>query len=751
MAKNIFPPLLAMAALAAGCSPSGDRVEQLLSRMTLEEKIGQLNLLPGDDATTGIIDKSPLAERARQGELGMVLNVMGVDKIRELQRVAVEESRMGIPLIFGQDVIHGYETVFPIPLAQACSWDLPLVERAASIAASEATASGISWVYSPMVDVACDPRWGRMAEGGGEDPWYSGQVGAAMVRGYQGRWTERNVMACVKHYALYGASEAGKDYSTVDMSRLRMFNQYLPPYRACVDAGAESVMTSFNLVDGIPATANKWLIDDVLRGQWGFDGMVVTDFSSIDEMGIHGLGDTAGNAIRALLAGTDVDMCSEAYVETLRRSVDRGLVSAAYIDNACRRVLRAKERLGLLDNPYRFCDTEREATELYADTSRAVARKLATESFVLLKNKGGVLPLREQGTIALIGPLADNRDNMPGCWAFTAKPEKYKTLREAMESRLAGKANLVYAQGSNIYLDTTLQRRAEYSRPLPIGDAAKMNVEALRAAAQADVIVVAMGEMSEMSGESSSRTDLTMPDGERELLEKLARLGKPIVLLNFAGRATVLTWEEQNLDAILNVWFGGSETADALCDVIFGDVSPSGKTVCSFPSSVGMLPYQYNHTMGGRPVADDDARGFQKYRSNYIDGSHAPLYPFGYGLSYTSFAYGDVSLSQPAMRADGQVVASVEVTNTGSRDADEVVQLYIRDIAASVARPVKELKGFRRIHLKAGESKTVSFTVGGKELEFYNYDLQKVVEPGDFDIMIGANSRDVKTARLVVE
>lgn len=750
MAKNGFLSLLALAALAAGCSPAGDRVEQLLSRMTLEEKIGQLNLLPGDDATTGVIAKTPISERAAKGELGMVLNVMGVEKIRELQRVAVEESRMGIPLIFGQDVIHGHETVFPIPLAQACSWDLPLVERAAAIAAMETSAGGISWVYSPMVDVACDPRWGRMAEGAGEDPWYAGQFGAALVRGYQGRWTERNVMACVKHYALYGASEAGKDYSMVDMSRLRMYNQYLPPYRACVEAGAGSVMTSFNLVDGIPATANKWLIDDVLRRQWGFEGMVVTDFASIDEMETHGVGDKAGNAGRALMAGTDVDMCSEAYVKTLRESVERGLVPESAIDEACRRVLRAKERLGLLDNPYRFCDTNREATERYADTSRAVARRLATESFVLLKNKGGVLPLREQGTIALIGPLADNRDNMPGCWSLSAKPEKYKTIREAMESRLAGKAKLVYAQGSNIYLDTARQRAAEFVRPLPIGDAAKMNVEALRAAAQADVVVVAMGEMSEMSGESSSRTDLTMPDGERELLEKLRRLGKPIVLLNFAGRATVLTWEEENLDAILNVWFGGSETADALCDVLFGDVAPSGKTVCSFPSSVGMLPYQYNHTMSGRPVPDD-ARGFQKFRSNYIDGSHAPLYPFGYGLSYTNFVYGDVALSQPSMRADGQVVASVEVRNTGTRDADEVVQLYIRDVAASVARPVKELKGFRRVHLKAGESQTVTFAIGGKELEFYNYDLQRVVEPGDFDIMIGPNSRDVKSARLVVE
>ena len=740
---------MAVSLLLASCS-SGDRVDELMSRMTLEEKIGQLNLLPGGDITTGEVKNSPLAEMIAKGQLGSVLNVKGCAKIRELQRVAVEESRLGIPLIFGQDVIHGHETVFPLALAQACSWDLPLMEEAARVAAQEATAAGISWVYSPMVDVCTDARWGRISEGAGEDPWYAGQVGAALIRGYQGKWTERNVMACVKHYALYGASEAGKDYNMVDMSHQRMMNQYFPPYKACVEVGAGSFMTSFNLVDGIPATANKWLIDDILRKQWGFQGFVVTDYGSIGEMRIHGVGDDETNAISALCAGTDIDMCSEAYVKTLAESVRKGLVSEKEIDTACRRVLKAKEQLGLLDDPYRFCDLDREKTEIYTEGSRATARKLAAESFVLLKNADSLLPLAQRGTIALIGPLADQRNNLPGSWSTADRPEKYKTLREEMQSRLNGKATLLCAQGSNIYNDTTRQRRAEFGRPLLIGDPAKLEAEALNIARKADVIIAAMGEMAEMSGESSSRADITMPDAEMALLKKLVALGKPVVLLNFAGRPTDLSWEDKNVTAILNVWFGGSETADAICDVLFGDVVPTGKTVNSFPRCVGQLPLYYNHTMSGRPVPDD-ADGFYKYRSNYMDTPHTPLYPFGFGLSYTTFEYSDVRLSADKMGVDGSVTASVDVTNTGKRDADEVVQLYIRDVSATIARPVKELKGFSRVSVKAGEKVTVDFPISRKDLEFYNYDLKKVVEPGEFVVMVGPNSRDVKAAMLTVE
>lgn len=748
---NLKHTTVACAALASllllGCK-SHDRIDELMSKMTLEEKLGQINLLPGGDITTGEVKNSPLAEMVAKGQLGAILNVKGCAKIRELQRVAVEESRLGIPLIFGQDIIHGHETVFPLALAQACSWDLPLIEKSASIAALEASAAGISWVYSPMVDVCGDARWGRISEGAGEDPWYAGQVGAAMVKGYQGNWSDRNVMACVKHYALYGASEAGKDYSMVDMSHVRMFNQYFPPYKACVDAGAGSFMTSFNLIDGIPATANKWLINDVLRKDWGFNGFVVTDYGSIGEMKIHGVGDDETNAIQALRAGTDMDMCSEAYIK-MAQSVKKGLISEDEINIACRRVLEAKERLGLLDDPYRFCDMDREKCEIYTETSRATARQMATESFVLLKNNN-ILPLAKKGTIALIGPLADQRNNLPGSWSTADRPEEYKTLREEMATRLNGNATLLCAQGSNIYLDTIQQRRAEFGRPLKIADQNLLETEALAIAKKADIIVAAMGEMAEMSGESSSRSDLSMPDAEMSLLKKLATLGKPIVLLNFAGRPTVLTWEDKHLDAILNVWFAGSETADAICDVLFGDVAPTGKTVCSFPRSVGQLPYFYNHTMSGRPVPDD-APGFFKYRSNYMDVHHTPLYPFGYGLSYTTYSYSDITLSANSMTPDGSITASVNVTNTGSRDGIEVVQLYIRDISASIARPVQELKAFKRIPIKAGETVTVNFPISRSDLEFYNHDLQQVLEPGDFLVMLGPNCRDVKLAPFKVQ
>lgn len=750
MKRTTLPALALLALLASGCSQSADRVGELMSRMTLDEKIGQLNLLPGGDLTTGAVLNSPLAEKAKAGELGAVLNVKGADKIRELQRVAVEESRLGIPILFGQDVIHGNETVFPIPLAQACSWDTALVRMSAAVAASEASATGIAWTYSPMVDVCNDPRWGRVAEGAGEDPFLSGEMGAAMVRGYQGNWSDRNVMACLKHYALYGASEAGKDYSYVDMSHVRMYNHYFPSYKRCVEAGVGSVMTSFNLVDGVPATGNKWLVDDVLRKEWNFDGFVVTDYGSINEMLIHGVGTPESNAAQALKAGTDMDMCSEAFVKRLKVCLQNGTVSMADIDKACRRVLEAKEKLGLFDDPYRFCQEGREAADLYTDANRAIARQMATETFVLLKNEANILPLRPQGTIALIGPLADTRNNLPGMWSTADKPEKYATLRERLVERTQGKAQILYAQGSNIYDDAKLQAEIEFGRPIERVDKDKALAEALSIARKADVVVMAIGEMAEMSGECASRTDLTLPDAQADLLRAIVATGKPVVMLNFSGRATVLTWENENVDAIMNVWFAGSETGDAICDVLFGDVSPSGKLVCSMPQCVGQLPLYYNHTMSGRPVPEG-ADHFYKYQSNYLDVRNDPLFPFGFGLSYTTFSYSDVALSQSEMTADGSITASVTVSNTGSRDAAEVVQLYIRDLSASIARPVRELKGFRRVNLKAGESAKVEFTITRQQLEFYNSDLQKVVEPGAFQVMIGPDSRHHGVAEFVVK
>ena len=724
-------------------------VDNLMAKMTLKEKIGQLNLLPGGDITTGQAMNSPLGALAAKGELGAILNVKGQDKIRELQEIAVKKSRLGIPMIFGQDVIHGYETVFPIPLAQACSWDLVAIEEGARISAKEATAQGISWVYSPMVDVSIDPRWGRIAESAGEDPLLNGLVGAALIRGYQGNYGPENAMACVKHYALYGAAEAGRDYNTTDMSRVRMYNQYFLPFKMAVEAGAGSFMSSFNIVDGIPATGNKWLLTEVLRNQWKFDGFLATDYGAINEMSVHGIGEQDVCTAQALKAGTDMDMCSGAYTNQLEKCLNNGTVTIADIDLACRRVLEAKYKLGLFKDPYRFCDKKRATKDMYTAESRLAARNFAAKTFVLLKNQNNLLPLKKEGKIALIGPLGDTRNNLPGMWSTGDKPEKYTTLKEAMQKALKGKATVTYAQGSNIYRDAQTQKGASFGREITRVDDSQAKAEALRIARESDVIIAALGEMAEMSGESSSRSDLHLPDVQMELLQALVATGKPVVLLNYSGRPTILTWENENVNSILNVWYGGSETGDAICDVLFGDKVPSGKLTTTFPKSMGQIPMYYNHLNTGRPVPDG-AQEFRKYQSNYLDIRNDELYPFGYGLSYTTFSYGDITLSANSMSQTGTVKATVTVTNTGKYDADEVVQLYIRDRFASISRPVKELKGFERISLKAGESKTISFNITPDMLKFYNSDLHFVLEPGDFDIMIGPHSKSLKTAKLTV-
>ena len=756
---------IAVAALTAASAfaqklPMNEYVDQLMQKMTVEEKIGQLNLLPGGDITTGAVMNSPLAQLTAEGKLGAVLNVKGQDKIRELQRIAVKKSRLGIPLLIGQDVIHGNQTVFPIPLAQACSWDIAAIEQGARIAAKEATAQGINWVYSPMVDIAIDPRWGRVAEGAGEDPFLGSRIGEALVRGYQGNYGKENAMACVKHFALYGAAEAGRDYNTVDMSRVRMYNQYLAPYKAAAEAGAGSFMSSFNVVDGIPATCNRWLLTDLLRNEWKYDGFVVTDYGSINEAIVHGLGDQSVTSEMALKAGTDMDMCSNAFIAQLKKLLDEGRVTMAEIDLACHRVLEAKYKLGLFDDPYRFCEPKRLKTDLYTAEHRQAARDMAAETFVLLKNEelrikneesaAPLLPLRKQGKIALIGPLADNRSNMVGCWSTGDTPELYSTLKEAMERAVAGKAQVLYAQGCNIYADEDTQKGATFGRPITRVDDAKAKAEALSIAAGADVIVCAMGEMAEMSGESSSRADISLPQVQMELLRALVATGKPVVLLNFSGRPTLMSWEAENVPAILNVWFGGSETGDAICDVLFGDKSPSGHLTMTMPKALGQIPIYYNHLNTGRPVPEG-AKEYRKYQSNYIDVRNDPLYPFGYGLSYTTFEYGKPRLSGTKMSADGKLTLTVNVKNSGRYDADEVVQLYIHDIYASVVRPVKELKGFERISLKAGENRDVVFTIDAEMLKFYNSDLQYVAEPGDFEVMVGGNSRDVQRLKFTLE
>ena len=724
-------------------------IDALMKKMTVEEKIGQLNLPVTGEITTGQAKSSDVAKKIEQGLVGGLFNLKGVAKIRDVQKLAVENSRLGIPLLFGMDVIHGYETIFPIPLGLSCTWDMKAIQKSARIAAVEASADGISWTFSPMVDISRDPRWGRVSEGNGEDPFLGGAIAKAMVLGYQGDklndQLKRNdeIMACVKHFALYGAGEAGRDYNTVDMSRNRMFNEYLYPYQAAVDAGVGSVMASFNEVDGVPATANKWLMTDVLRKQWGFNGFVVTDFTGIAEMQTV--------SARALNAGVDMDMVSEGFVGTLKKSLTEGKITMKTLDTACRRILEAKYKLGLFDDPYKYCDLSRPARDIFTKEHRDAARKIASESFVLLKNEPAktgqapLLPLQKKGTVAVIGPLANTRSNMPGTWSVAARLNDYPSLYEGLKEMMAGKVNITYAKGSNLIGDAAYEERATmFGRSLNRDNRTDKELleEALKVAADADIIVAALGESSEMSGESSSRTDLNIPDVQHTLLEALLKTGKPVVLTLFTGRPLTLTWEQENVPAILNVWFGGSEAAYAIGDVLFGDVNPSGKLTMTFPKNVGQIPLFYNHKNTGRPL--QEGKWFEKFRSSYLDVDNEPLYPFGYGLSYTTFQYSDIG-------HDGSITAAGTVTNTGKRDGAEVVQLYIRDLVGSITRPVKELKGFEKIFLKAGESKTVTFKITPELLRFYDYDLKQVAEPGDFDVMIGGDSRNVRSARLTLK
>jgi len=725
-------------------------ISNLMSKMTLDEKLGQLNLPGAGDITTGQAGNSNIAGKIKEGKVGGLFNIKTVAKIKDVQKIAVEQSRLKIPLLFGMDVIHGYETVFPIPLGLSCSWDMDAVEKSARIAATEASADGICWTFSPMVDIARDPRWGRIAEGNGEDPYLGSMIAKAMVKGYQRDLSGRtDIMACVKHYALYGAAEAGRDYNTTDMSRVRMFNEYLPPYKAAVDAGVGSIMASFNEVDGIPATANKFLQTDVLRGRWGFKGFDVTDYTGIPEMIEHGMGDLQTVSALALKAGIDMDMVSEGFLTTLKKSLSEGKVTQAQIDAACRRILEAKYKLGLFKDPYKYCDSQRAATEIFTDANRQTARRIAADCFVLLKNQGNILPLKKGGTIALVGPLADNKENMPGTWSVAADFTKAISLLQGLKEAAGSQAKIVYAQGSNLDEDSAFEVRAGmfgkalHRDPRPTTESIQ---EAVQAAAQADVIVAALGESAEMTGESSSRSNIEIPGAQKRLLEALLKTGKPVVLVLFTGRPLAIKWENDNTPAILNVWFGGSEAGHAIADVLFGDVNPSGKLSTTWPQNIGQVPLYYNHKNTGRPLAQ--GAWFQKFRSNYLDVSNDPVYPFGYGLSYTHFTYGDLTLSSKSLKGAQQLKASVTVTNDGPVDGKEVVQLYIHDLAGSITRPVKELKGFQKISLKAGETKTVVFTISTDDLKFYNSDLKYDWESGEFDIMVGGNSRDTKSGRV---
>ncbi len=727
-------------------------ITNLMSKMTVEEKIGQLNLVTPGGAVTGSVVSSDVDNKIRKGQVGGLFGITGPERIRQAQDIAVKNSRLRIPLIFGLDVIHGHRTIFPIPLGIACSWDTAMIRRSAILAAKEATADGLNWVFSPMVDVSRDPRWGRISEGSGEDAFLGSQIAASMVKGYQGSDLARNntVLACVKHFALYGASEAGRDYNTTDMSRMRMFEYYLPPFKAAIDAGVGSIMSSFNEIDGVPATANKFLLTDVLRKQWGFKGLVVSDYTSVSEMIAHGIGDLQHVSAEALKAGLDMDMVSEGFLNTLGKSLKEGKITQAQIDAACRRVLEAKYKLGLFQDPYRYCDQQRFENEILTPAHRDSARNYAARSFVLLKNEGQVLPLKSSGTIAVVGPLAESKNNMLGTWSVSGDHSKSITVIDGIRNAVGNSATVHYAKGANLTDDTAFAKRvnafivqAEIDSRTP--DA--MLREALEVANKSDVIVAVMGEGADMTGEASSMSNISLQESQQRLLKELVKTGKPVVLVLFNGRPMTLEWENKNVNAILDVWFPGTEAGNAIADVLFGKQTPSGKLTASFPVNVGQIPIYYNLKNTGRPYNGDLASG-PKFKSNYLDVSNDPLYPFGFGLSYTTFEYGEVKLSKSTAKGNETITATVQLTNTGKFAGEEVVQLYISDPVASIARAVKELRGFQKVLLQPGEKKQVSFRITPELLKFYNNNLKYDWESGEFFIRIGGNSRDLKSAKI---
>ena len=678
-------------------------IEELLSKMTLEEKIGQLNLIssPGD-VVTGPKKGEDLTNDIRSGRLGNVLNAIGIDYIRSLQRIAVEESRLGIPLTFAFDEIHGYRTTFPIPLAESCTWDPELISRCAQAGAQEAAADGLTLTYNPMVDIALDPRWGRISEGAGEDPYLGSLIAAARVRGVQGEDLSDplTIAACLKHYAAYGLPEGGRDYASVDMSERRLREHFLPPYKAAVEAGVASVMTSFNLYDGIPATMNKFLVDQVLRTEWGFKGVVMTDYGSIGEILEHGCAETIAEASRlSLEAGTDMDMCSGAYIQELKGLVESGAVDVKLIDDACRRVLQLKYDLGLFEDPYRYLNHKRAEKIIYSKENIALSKLEAVKSMVLLKNDSEVLPLKKSEKIALIGPRCEDTRSYCGAWAGKCEPNRIQSIADRF-----AKANIVSPE-------------------------------------EADKIVCVLGETHRMSGEAACLTDIRIPADQRELLEKMCALGKPVVLVVMAGRPLDLTRESEIASSILMAWQPGFKTADALYDILYGVENPSGRLTTSFPRNVGQIPVYHYMLNTGRPATDGKN---ERYTSRYLDCWNAPLYPFGYGLSYTQFEYSDVTLSGTEMDANGSITATVTVSNTGKVAGDEVVQLYLRDMVGSVSRPVKQLKGFEKISLKPGESQTVDFEINEEMLRFWRADMTYGSEKGEFVVMVGPNASITK-------
>ena len=726
-------------------------IDSLLSQMTLEEKIGQLNLVSIGFDVTGPVVSENVEEKIKAGRVGGVFNTYTPIAVRKLQEMAVNETRLGIPLLFGFDVIHGHRTIFPQPLGLAASWDLEAIERSARIAAIEASADGLNWVFSPMVDICRDPRWGRISEGAGEDPYLGSRIAEVMVRGYQGidLSAPNTVMACVKHFALYGAAEAGRDYNPADMGDRTMYDVYLPPYKAAIDAGAGSVMTSFNEINGVPATASHWLNTELLRKEWGFDGLLVSDYTAIAELIPHGIGDAPTVSSLALQSGVDMDMVSEFYLNNLEMLTEDNRDTETWITTSARRVLEAKYKLGLFDDPYRYVNEELAVRMLLNDEHRNAARDIARKSMVLLKNTG-VLPLRKSGSIALVGPLARNQRDMIGNWSGAGDWRQAVSVEQGIRN-IAGNAIQIHtAHGANITDDPQLITRLNaHGGELQIDPrpADALIQEAVAAARRADVIVAVVGESQGMSGEAASRADISLPGRQEDLLKALKATGKPLVVILMNGRPLAIPWVDENADAILEAWFPGTEAGNAVADILFGNYNPSGKLPATFPRVVGQIPLYYNHKNTGRPFGGQLE---DKYKSRYLDVPNEPLYPFGFGLSYTTFAYENLRLSADEMVQGDTIDVTVTVRNTGSADGEEVIQLYVRDVVGSVTRPVKELKGFRKVAIPAGQSVEVAFKLSTDDLRFHNINMEYVAEPGEFEVMVGGNSRDVISTRLIL-
>ncbi|WP_167606133.1 beta-glucosidase BglX [Maribellus sediminis] len=758
-----FLSFVATVLLFAGCQHPGTEpgdtemdtyISDLMSKMTTQEKIGQLNLVtPGGGILTGSVVSTDVEQKIKTGQVGGIFGVYGPEKTRQAQRLAVEESRLGIPMIFGSDVIHGYKTTFPLPIGLSCTWDMELIKQTASVAAKEATADGIFWNFSPMVDVSRDPRWGRISEGAGEDPFLGSEIAKAMVEGYQQKDLRdpTTMLATVKHFALYGAPEAGRDYNTVDMSHLRMFNDYFPPYKAAIEAGVGSVMTSFNDVDGVPASGNKWLLTTILRDMWGFDGFVVSDYTSVNEMIAHGLGDLQQVSAMALKAGLDMDMVGEGFLTTLTQSLEEGMVSEEDINKACRRILEAKYKLGLFQDPYLYFNADRPATDILTPVHRQLARQAAARSMVLLKNDEQLLPLKKSGTVALVGPLVDSRNNMLGTWAPTGEARYAVTVLEGFNNVLGDQVKILHAKGANICNDPDFAKKINVFGPKIFIDERSpeaMLKEAISLARRADVIIAVVGEATEMSGESSSRTDISLPMSQKKLLRELEKTGRPLVVVNMSGRPMAIGEEVELADALLQMWHAGIEGGNALADVLFGDYNPSGKLTATFPVNVGQVPIYYSIRNTGRPQGSDE---FQKFKSNYLDAPNSPLFPFGYGLSYTSFEYKDLILDKPTLTNLDEIKVSVSVTNSGDYDGEEVVQLYVRDMVASITPPMRLLKGFNKVFIPKGDTKEVTFTIRAQDLAFYHPDLSFYAEPGEFKVFVGGNSNASLSASFTLE